>query len=248
MEQLPFFTHLLIGLSAVFVIFQLYRATGRSRTTLLVLLAWAAVTGWLGTTGFYRQEQALPPRFIFLVGPGVVLTLLLIGTRRGQGMIQDVRLTDLTLLQAVRLPVELVLYQLYAATLVPQIMTFSGANFDILTGLTAPVVGYLAFYRRTIGTSALLLWNLAGLGLLLVIMTLAILSIPTPFQQLGLDQPNVGVAYFPFVWLPGIIVPAALFAHLASLRQLISAYRERRSSVLPRPRQNPVSCLHRDTY
>jgi hypothetical protein len=41
-------------------------------------------------------------------------------------------------------------------------------------------------------------------------------------QQIAFDQPNIGVMYFPFVWLPACIVPLVLLSHLASLYQLVS--------------------------
>ncbi|MDB6080057.1 MAG: putative transrane protein of unknown function, partial [Akkermansiaceae bacterium] len=47
-----------------------------------------------------------------------------------------------------------------------------------------------------------------------------LLSAPFPFQRLALDQPNVAILSFPFIWLPTFIVPVVLFTHLASIRQL----------------------------
>jgi hypothetical protein len=66
----------------------------------------------------------------------------------------------------------------------------------------------------------LIAWNLLCLGLLINIVTLAVLSAPFPFQQLAFDQPNIAVLFFPFIWLPAFVVPAVLFAHLVCLRQL----------------------------
>jgi hypothetical protein len=40
-------------------------------------------------------------------------------------------------------------------------------------------------------------------------------------QQIALDQPNRGVTFFPFIWLPSVIVPIVLFCHLASLWKLV---------------------------
>ena len=50
-----------------------------------------------------------------------------------------------------------------------------------------------------------------GLGLLANIVIIAVLSFPSPIQQFGFEQPNIGLAYFPFIWLPAIIVPIVLF-------------------------------------
>jgi len=55
------------------------------------------------------------------------------------------------------------------------------------------------------------------------IVLTAILSAPLPIQQLAFDQPSIAVMYFPFVYLPGFIVPIVLFSHLVSLKKLMQA-------------------------
>ena len=64
-------------------------------------------------------------------------------------------------------------------------------------------------------------WNFIALVLLLNIVGHALLSAPTPFQKLAFDMPNIGVFYFPFVWLPAFVVPAVFFAHIVSLMKLM---------------------------
>lgn len=221
MENVSFSTYTLIILATLFVVYLLYKALNRSLTFLLFIAVWVLVISILGLTGFYREVNAEPPRFIFLVAPGVLLTVVMFLTSKGRRFLDSVQLGRITLLHTARIPVEVVLYHLYAAALVPQIMTFEGLNFDIITGLTAPVIFFLVFKSKTLGAGWLLAWNIMGLGFLFTIMFIAILSSPTPFQQFAFEQPNTGVTYFPFVWLPGIIVPAALFAHLVSIRQLL---------------------------
>ena len=66
----------------------------------------------------------------------------------------------------------------------------------------------------------LLVWNVCCLLILGVTVSVAIMSMPTPFQQFGFDQPTVAVFYFPFVWLPGIVVPVVYFSHLVAIRKL----------------------------
>lgn len=36
----------------------------------------------------------------------------------------------------------------------------------------------------------------------------------------GFEQPNRAILYFPFIWLPAIVVPTVFIAHLLSLWQL----------------------------
>jgi hypothetical protein len=105
------------------------------------------------------------------------------------------------------------------AGLIPELMTFEGYNFDILSGISAIVVYYLVFVRQKAGNKLLLFWNIACLLLLVNIVGIAILAAKTPFQQLAFDQPNIGVTYFPFVILPAIIVPIVLISHIAAIRQ-----------------------------
>jgi hypothetical protein len=57
--------------------------------------------------------------------------------------------------------------------------------------------------------------------LLVIIVTLSVLSAKTPFQQLAFDQPNTGIAYFPFVLLPSVVVPLVAVSHIAAIRQLL---------------------------
>jgi len=136
--------------------------------------------------------------------------------------LENMPLAVLTLVHTIRIPVEFVLLWLYQSEQVPVEMTFEGRNFDILSGITAPVVYFLAFRKNEVNRSLLLIWNLAALALLTNIVTIAVLAFPSPFQMVGLDQPNVGVTYFPFIWLPAVIVPIVFFCHLASLSQLLS--------------------------
>lgn len=63
-----------------------------------------------------------------------------------------------------------------------------------------------------------------ALGLLINIVIRALLSFPSPMQQLAFDQPNRAIIYFPFIWLPTVVVPIILFSHLASIWQLFRKY------------------------
>jgi hypothetical protein len=100
-------------------------------------------------------------------------------------------------------------------------MTFEGRNFDIMSGLTAPFVFYFVFIKKTLGTKVILIWNLVCLGLLINVVTNAILSAPFPFQKFSFDQLNIAILYFPFVWLPCCVVPLVLISHLAAIRTIL---------------------------
>ncbi|MEO1711823.1 MAG: hypothetical protein AAFU60_00610 [Bacteroidota bacterium] len=153
----------------------------------------------------------------------VIPPLLLISgvfvSPKGRAFVDRLSIWHLTLLHIVRIPVEIVLYWLFLEKTIPEVMTFAGQNWDILAGLTAPFVVYFLIdrqYRR----GALIAWNILSLLLLLNIIVTAVLSAPLPFQQFGLDQPNLAIFYFPICFLPALIVPMVLFSHFAALRLL----------------------------
>ena len=99
-------------------------------------------------------------------------------------------------------------------------MTFEGRKFDILAGITAPIIYWVAFRNGQTNRSLLIIWNFLTLILLFNIVITAFLAFPSPIQQIALEQPNRAVMFFPFIWLPALVVPIVLFSHLASLWQL----------------------------
>ena len=222
MQNLPVYISIFFALTTLLSVGMLWRAAGNSRTTLLVLLAWLAVQAVVGFSGFYTVTNSVPPRFALLIVPPVLFIVYLFAAPRGRKYIDHLDLKTLTLLHMVRIPVELTLLWLSLQKVVPQLMTFEGRNFDILSGLSAPVIYYLVFVKKAAGKNVLLVWNLVCMGLLANIVINAILSAPFPFQQFAFGQPNIAILYFPFVWLPGCVVPVVLFAHLAALRQLFT--------------------------
>lgn len=221
MLDLPLYISVVFILTTLLTIFIFYKATNNSATTLLILLLWIALQAFVSLSGFYTVANTIPPRFAFLVLPAVLFIVGLFITAKGKIFIDGLDLQKLTILHVVRFPVELVLYWLFLSKKVPQLMTFEGRNFDILAGLSAPLIYYFVFVKTAIGKRGLLLWNIICLGLLINIVFNAVLSAPFPFQQFGFDQPNIAILYFPFVWLPCCVVPLVLTAHLAAIRKLI---------------------------
>jgi hypothetical protein len=221
MNDLPFYVGALMVLSTFLTVFIFYRACGYSKTTILVLTGWLAAQAAIGLSGFYSVTNTIPPRFPLMVLPPLLLITVIFLTRSGRAYIDRLDIKTLTLLHVVRIPVEIVLFWLFMHKTVPEIMTFEGWNFDILSGISALLIYYFGFIRQKLSRTILLAWNFACLALLINIVVIAILSAPIPFQQLAFDQPNIAVMHFPYVWLPCCIVPLVLFAHLASVRILL---------------------------
>ncbi len=215
---------LIFALTTLLAILLFHEAARNRPVVLLVLLAWCGAQAAIGLSDFYADTGSMPPRFLLMVLPPLLLAALLFSTTAGRRFIDSLNARFLTLLHVVRLPVEVVLFLLFAEGSVPELMTFEGRNFDILAGLTAPLVFYFGYVKNRLGTNTLLAWNLICLGLLINIVFHAVLSAPSPFQQFAFEQPNTAVLQFPFVWLPSCLVPLVLFSHLALFRQLLSKH------------------------
>jgi hypothetical protein len=223
LDKLPTYISLVFGLSTILAVWIFFLATKNSRTTVLVLLLWLIIQTVIGLTGFYTVTTTMPPPFLFLVLPPLIFIVGLFVTARGREYLDSLDIRYLTILHTIRIAVEVVLFWLFVNKTVPQLMTFEGRNFDILSGLTAPLIFYFGFVRQKIHKKIILVWNIICLCLLVNIVVIAILSAPFPFQKFAFDQPNVAVLYFPFIWLPCCLVPLVLLSHLAAIRQLIMA-------------------------
>ncbi len=205
----------------IFTVIWFFIATGRPRYFLPLVALWMAVTGIVGRTDFFVSGYGLPPRFFLLILPPMLLIIGLFATRQGRAFIDAADVKKLTILHAIRIFVELVLYGIFVAGTIPAVMTFGGRNFDIVAGFTAPLVYYFVFVRGA-SQKLLLAWNVLSICLLFNIIGIAFLSLRTPLQRFGLDQPNVGLGYVPFCWLPAVVVPIVLLSHFLALRRLLS--------------------------
>jgi hypothetical protein len=221
MEEVSILLQTVFIVITILTVLQFYRATKKSKIFLIVAFIWMTVQLLIGLTGFYTNGFTTPPRFVLLILPPLIFIIAMFFFTTGKKFISSLNTRQLTLLHAIRVPVEIVLYFLFIARAIPQIMTFEGRNFDILAGLTAPVIYYFGFIKNKISNTFLIIWNLICLALLLNIVIIAVLSAATPFQQFGFNQPNIAIAYFPFNWLASVVVPIVLFSHAATLRQLI---------------------------
>jgi hypothetical protein len=208
-------------LITLFTYYWLVKQLHASKRIATLVAIWLVLQAILGQTGFYEVNNTTPPRFILMVMPPMLFIIILFNTKKGKAYIDSLNIEKLTLLHIVRIPVEMVLFALFTVKLVPQLMTFEGANFDIFSGLSAILVYFLILNKDKATKKMLIIWNVVCLILLLVIVAIAILSAQTPFQQLAFEQPNIGVLYFPFNWLPSFIVPVVLFGHMAALRKLL---------------------------
>ena len=116
------------------------------------LIGWLVFHGLLSYTLFYFNTIGdTPPKMPLIgVGPLLLTMLLLFNTKKGKLFIDSLPLKQLTLISIVRIPVEIVLWWLFLNNAIPELMTFEGRNFDVLAGLTAPLIVLVAFKKDQI--------------------------------------------------------------------------------------------------
>ena len=232
LPNLPTYIPVTFGLTVLTTLLLFYRAITQATTEstrkkapliLVGFLAWLTIQAVLTLNGVYKTAPAAGPPRIVLFGilPAVLTVVSVFATSAGRRFADSLPLVNITWLNTVRIVVELVLYWLFLNKRVPELMTFEGRNYDIFSGITAPFVAYFGLTKHKLSRQWLLVWNFVCLALLLTIISIGLLSAPTPLQQFGFDQPNRAIGNFPFSWLPTFVVPIVLFGHLVSIRQLL---------------------------
>jgi hypothetical protein len=189
----------------------------------------AAISFWLiavsvwSASGMMGRFEIFPINFApVIIIPLVAIVLLTIFSKDLKVILSYVAPHKIIHLQNFRVFVELLLWLVFLAGMLPEQMTFEGRNFDVLSGLSAPLMAWLIYKNKTNKIVAMI-WNLICLALLINIVTIAVLSTPTPWQVFFEEPSNTVVTVLPISFLPGFLVPLAYTLHFFSLKQLLSA-------------------------
>ncbi|TNE54999.1 MAG: hypothetical protein EP338_05405 [Bacteroidetes bacterium] len=221
MEELPVSISILFGFTVLITVAWFY-LLNKSWKVLAFVLAWTLLQSILGFSEVYQDTQAMPPRImLFGIFPTLLFMAIVFLTARGRRFMDEINLKTLTYFHSIRIAVEVVLALLFHQGLVSVYMTFEGTNFDLFSGITAPIVAYLAYRSGKVNKKLLLWWNVVCLLLLMNVVITAVFAFPSPFQKLAFDQPNIAVLHFPFNLLPTVVVPLVLFGHLVAIRRLL---------------------------
>ncbi len=226
MQNLPMYVYLLFGATVLTAIGLFFKATHYSKKILLLVLSWILLQSVLAICGFYNNPETMSVRFPILVLPTLLFLIYRFSTKKGRAFIDGLDLPTLTLISIIRIPVEFALFWLFVHKTIPAAMTFEGRNFDIFSGVTAPIVYYFGFVKKVWSNKVMLIWNFICLALLINVVSSALLSLPQFYQRFGFERPNTALGFFPFVLLPSFLVPIVLLSMLASIRQLTGKVKE----------------------
>ena len=205
----------------------------RTRETVIAAIAtvaWLLLTLGLAESG-RLSFTSRPPTMLFLVVAILAIAFGIGTSRLGLRISTGIPLAALVGVQAFRFPLELLLHRSYQEGLMPVQMSYSGLNYDILSGLSAIVVA-LVLLRRPSSLVLVRTWNVVGTVLLANILVVALLSAPTPLRVFHNDPANVWITQAPWVWLPAVDVLAAVLGHVLVYRRLRHEARSSRRAPL----------------
>jgi len=197
----------------------IWKSTRQTRATVIVACCLAGLMNAqyvAAASGLLREWERRPPPFVVMFGGTLALTLWLAFSKLGARVARGASAAVLIGMQIFRLPLELTMHRAAGEGVMPVQMSYSGYNFDIISGATALV---LVFVAGKASWTLLRIWNVLGFCLLVNIVIIAVVSTPQ-FALFGPDRLNIWVAEAPFVWLPGVLVPAALLGHVLLWRKL----------------------------
>lgn len=218
---------LFIFYSLNFALKKLEYPEGKRKKTLiaaaLLVAAWLVFTSVIAIQGILRDYESTPPRLMLILIPAVLGIIYLSSSTRVNSYLSVIPSSWLVYIQSFRIIMELMLWLMLLNDLIPVQMSFEteGLNYDVLAGLSAPLIGFYALSAKKWPRISAVLWNIAGLLLVLNITIVSILSAPVPFRQFMNEPANTIITYFPFVWIPAFIVPFAILIHVLSLKQII---------------------------
>ncbi|HEU4427423.1 MAG TPA: hypothetical protein VFT98_01610 [Myxococcota bacterium] len=191
---------------------------------MLVVGAWLAVPGVLASRGALSDFTRAPPPFALLMLGVLAATLALAFSALGTKLVARAPIAWLIGYQVFRAPLEYWLHAMYENGSLPVQITWSGRNFDVITGALALPVAVLAA-RAAPPRRLIAVWNALGFALLVNVVVTALLSLPTPLRVFRNEPSTALVSTLPFIWLPAFLVQAALFGHVLVWRWLAHARR-----------------------
>jgi hypothetical protein len=184
---------------------------------LLVASAVAALSGKLSHFDSVPPPMAVMMAVIFAIGFSSGFSFL------GRDAAAKWSFSTLFGLQAFRFPLELVMHHASSTGMMPVQLSYSGYNFDIVTGVSALIIAALLKSGISLPRFVVWLWNLWGSYCLVAIAVIAITA--SPMVRLFGNEPhnlNTWVLFFPYVWLPVVLVPAAISGHVVIWRKLLT--------------------------
>ena len=138
-------------------------------------------------------------------------------SRMGVRIATGIPLAWLVGFQSFRLPLEVVLHEWYLTGTIPETMTWSGSNWDIVSGIVSLILCPFVSRSRALAWVA----NVVGILLLVNVMRVAILSSPVPFGWEVVPKLEL-IGHLPYAFIVPICVGGAALGHVLLTRRLLT--------------------------
>jgi len=205
-------------------VFFAHKATDKKKSAFIVailLLLWHLFIFLISQTDLL-MNYSLPPRLVvFFILPSFVFTGVLFYIHRKNKWIYRIPEHWIIFLQSFRIFVEVLLYYTAFEGILNPEVTIQGYNYDMIFGITAPIVGYSVVKNKKVGKEIAFYWNFIGLLVLTSIIGLFFISLYNP-EVFGSKEPLISLTAmeFPYVLVASFMMPSAVFLHIWSLMQL----------------------------
>jgi hypothetical protein len=184
------------------------------------LIGWGVFVSLWSYSGKMSDFSIFPFNFMPVIVVPLIASIAFSFSKPVGEILKNIAPEKIPILQSFRFFVELLLWALLIGNVIPIQMTFEGRNFDIIAGITGPIIGFL-ISRNKVSKPVIIGWNILCLILLANIVTVAILSTPAPIRVFMNEPANTVVATFPSSWLPGFLVPLAFTLSFLSIKQMM---------------------------
>lgn len=186
-----------------------------------LVTSWVTVSAILSYYGMLVPDasQTFPLFGALILGSAIVGNVLWTRSRTATNVLLNVPLHWLATIQIYRIVGVVFLLLAADGHLSNYFATTTGWG-DILVGVTAPMVGYLLWKDAQRYRAMATAWCIVGIGDLLLVLYKALRTAPGPMQADGIDIETVIIGYFPFPFIPLLIVPISLILHVQMLRKM----------------------------
>jgi hypothetical protein len=186
-------------------------------------VAWFGAFALIARSGALTHFDRTPPPMVMMI-VGIVLISILTGLSSFGRNAAALPLVALIGLQAFRLPLELLMHRGVTRGIVPVELSYTGYNFDIITGIGAAAIAIALMRGVTVPRGAIWIWNIYGFYCLAAILVIAVLGSPM-LHRFGTDPRHVNtwVLFYPYVLVPGTLVLTALSGHVVITRKLLAS-------------------------
>ncbi len=182
----------------------------------ILLITWVGYVVLISFTGIL-DSLSMPPRApVFIIIPAFIIVFITASRKSFQTVLDNTPRHVPVIIQSFRVVVEILIYGAFIEGFFPQRVTFEGLNYDILMGILALPLGFL-IYKGLIYRQLILAFNILGL-LVLSLTGYAFIS-SFYFSDFIGTSGEIALVQVPFILLPGVLLPFAIFYHVVSIRQ-----------------------------